>query len=93
MLIIEGDSQIIINMVSKILQGTPSSKVSNSWRMVKRLELIEGWLSSHRAITLKHIRWEGNKVANLLANIGVECGLDLHVGSISRLVSESQLLD
>lgn len=71
-LIREGDSQIIINMVSKILQGTPSSKVSNSWRMAKRLELIECWLSSHRAVTLKDIHREGNKVMDLLANIGVE---------------------
>ena len=47
LLIIEGDSQILINMVNKIMQGTPSSKVSNSWRMVKRFELIENWLYSH----------------------------------------------
>lgn len=40
-LIIEGNSQIIINMVTKILQGSSSRKVSNSWRMEKRLELIE----------------------------------------------------
>lgn len=33
-LVIEGDSQILIQMVSKILQGTPLSKVSNSWRML-----------------------------------------------------------
>lgn len=78
LLIIEGDSQIIINMVSKIMQGTPSSKVSNSWRMAKRLELIDFWLSHHRVITLKHICQEGNKVADILANLGVECGLDLH---------------
>jgi len=90
---LEGDSQIIINMVTKIMQGTPSSKVSNSWRMEKQLELIEIWLSSHRAITLKHIHMEGNKVADLLANIGVESGLDLHIGSISRLASKTQLMD
>jgi len=29
-LIIEGDSQIIINMISRILQGSPSSKISNN---------------------------------------------------------------
>lgn len=92
-LIIEGNSQIIINMVIKIMQGTSSSKVSNSWRMAKRLELIKIWLFSHRAITLKHIRWEGNKVADLLANIGVESGLDLHIGSISRLAFEIQLME
>lgn len=44
-------------------------------------------------VTLKHIRREGNKVADLLANMGVDCGMHLHVGSISRLAFVSQLLD
>ncbi len=80
-------------MVNKIMQGTPSSKVSNNWRMAKRLELIEIWLSYHRAITLKHIRWEGNKVADLLANIGVESGMDIHTGSLSMLATEIQSME
>lgn len=40
------------------------------------LELIEYWLSSSRAVTLKHIRGEGNKVVDLLANMGVDCRMD-----------------
>lgn len=32
-LIIEGYSQILINMVNQILQGTPSHKVDSSWRL------------------------------------------------------------
>lgn len=84
LLIIEGDSQIIINMASKTLQGSPSCEVSNRWRMAKRLELIECWLNSHRAITLKHICREGNKVADLLANMGVDCRVELHAGPITR---------
>lgn len=92
-LIIEGDSQIIIKMVSNILQGSPSSKISNSWRMAQRLQHIECWFSSHRAVSLKHIRREGNKVVDLLANMGVDCGKYLHVGPLSNLASESQLLN
>lgn len=92
-LVIEGDSQIIINMVIKILQGTPSSKLSSSWRMAKRLELIEFWLIHNRAITLKHIQREGNKVADLLANIRVDCGVILRTGSTSGIASATQLLD
>jgi len=80
-------------MVIEIMQDTPSSKVSSSWRMARRLELIETWLIHHRVITLKHIRRDGNKVANLLANFGVECGVNLHTGSITGLVSNSQLKD
>jgi len=73
-LIIEGDSQIIINMVTKILQGSSSGKVSNSWRMAKRLELIECWLSSNRAITLKHTRREGIKLRTYLLIWGLIVG-------------------
>ena len=40
-LLIEGDSQILINMVNQILQGTPSYKVGSSWRLAERLEIIE----------------------------------------------------
>lgn len=61
--------------------------------MASRLELIEIWLSSHRAIILRHIRREGNKVAGLLANIGVESGRDLHTGSLSTLAIENQLME
>jgi len=80
-------------MISKIMQGAPSKKFSNSWRMAKRLELIEEWLSSHREITFKHIQRTGNKVANLLANIRVNCELELRSGPISSLVSEAQLME
>jgi ribonuclease HI len=37
---IEGDFQIIINMISKILSGSLSSRVADSWRLMVRLELI-----------------------------------------------------
>lgn len=69
-LVIEGDSQILINMAKQILQGTPAHKVVSSWRLVERLELIEQWITTNREITFKHIRTEGNKVDDLLANLG-----------------------
>jgi len=90
-LIIEGDSQIIINMVIKIMQGIPPQKVSNSWRMAQRRELIDNWISQHGAISFKNIHREGNKLADFLTNMGVECGLELLVGSISNIASENQL--
>lgn len=92
-LIIEGDSQIIINMAFKILHGTPSSRMRNNWRLTKRLELIDALLSSHRVITLKHIYREGNKMVDLIASIGVDFGLDIHIVSISRLASEIQIME
>lgn len=75
------------------MQGAPLEKVSSSWRLAERLELIEEWISSHRAITFKHIRRNGNKVADLLANIGVNCELELCSGPLSSLVSEAQLME
>lgn len=61
--------------------------------MAKRLELIDIWLSNHRAILIKHTRREGNKVVDFLANLVVECGLELHIRSFSSLASPSQLMD
>lgn len=81
-LVIEGDCQILINMAKQILQGTPTDKVVNSQRLVERLELIEQWLITNRTITFKHIRREGNKVVDLLANLGwVVIGLYAQVRS------------
>eukprot|EP00253_Pinus_taeda_P019814 PITA_19814 len=75
-LIVEGDSQLLINMDIKIQQGTEAQKVSRSWRMVTRLELLQSWLKDNKAITFNHIRREGNKLADIMANIGVDRGKD-----------------
>eukprot|EP00253_Pinus_taeda_P020461 PITA_20461 len=75
-LIVEGDSQLLINMAIKIQQGTEAQKVSRSWRMVTRLELLQSWLKDNKAITFNHIRREGNKLADIMANIGVDRGKD-----------------
>lgn len=80
-------------MVTKILQGTPSSKVSNSWRWEIWLKLIEFWLSTHKTTNLQYIRREGNKVADLLENIGVESGKDLHTDNLSMLAIDQQILE
>lgn len=90
-LIIEANSQIIINMVTKLMQGSPTHKVSNNWRMAQRLKLIDRWLSQHQAISFKHTKREGNKLADFLANIGVEMGVDLYAGSFSSVATKDQL--
>lgn len=69
---IEGDSQILINMAKQLQNGTHARKVANSWRREARLEAIEHLLHNNEAIIFNHIRREGNKVADLLANLGVE---------------------
>eukprot|EP00253_Pinus_taeda_P004733 PITA_04733 len=81
-LIVEGDSQIIINMASKIQQGSEIQKVSRSWRMVTRLELLQQWLRDNKTISFKHIRREANKLSDFLANLGVDRGKDYFKGSL-----------
>ena len=71
-LIVEGDSQILINMATRIQNGSQARKVASSWRLEARLNVIEHELRTHRAISFHHTKREGNKVADLLANIGVE---------------------
>lgn len=73
-LIVEGDSQILINMATHIQNGSQARKVATSWRLEARLNAIEQDLRNNRAISFTHTKREGNKIADLLANIGVENG-------------------
>eukprot|EP00253_Pinus_taeda_P017843 PITA_17843 len=86
-LIVEGDSQIIIRMATRIQNGSQTRKVADSWRLEARLHSIAQELHNHRALTFHHIRREGNKVADLLANIGVESSHPLQVGNLSIIPS------
>jgi len=90
-LIIEGDSQILIRMITKLQHGSSIHKVSNSWRMAQRLELTNQWLSQHQEIVFKHTRREGNKLADILANIGVEAMDGYYEGTIDNLNSREQI--
>jgi len=79
-LIIEGDSQILINMAQQIIQGAPVNKLSCSWQLAARLQHIEQVLASNKEITFKHIKRNGNKVADHLANLGVMSNRPIHKG-------------
>ena len=69
---IEGDSQILINLSKQLLNGAHAQKIAHSWRLEARLKKIEDWLINNRALIFKYIRREGNKVADFLANMGVD---------------------
>ena len=92
-IIIKGDSQILINMVSQIQQGSMTSRVAKRWRLMARLELIEKWMKNRRATTFTHVKGEKNKVEDLLANIGVEHDQVLHSGTINILNDQTQIQD
>ncbi|GLJ37446.1 hypothetical protein SUGI_0760820 [Cryptomeria japonica] len=60
---VEGDSQIIIN-------GVINSRFTN-WKMAKWLPHIHTLLQSIRPYEISHIFREGNRLADLFANLGV----------------------
>lgn len=43
-IILEGDSQVILQMVTKLLHGKPVSKVVENWKMAHTLEQVRGLL-------------------------------------------------
>lgn len=90
-LIVEGDSQLLINMALKLQQGSQVHKISSSWRLASRLEQIQHWLQENRAVSFKHIKRDGNKPADFLANLGVENEKDLSVGHPNDVVSMDHL--
>lgn len=53
--------------------------------------MISHWLSQHQAITFKHTRREGNKLADLLANIGVDAKDGYFEGTIAGLDSRDHI--
>jgi len=71
-LTVEGDSQILINAAIRIQSGTPATKVSSSWRLLRRLESLEVRLKGTNSISFQHVKREANKVADHLANQGVD---------------------
>lgn len=79
---IEGGSLMLINMANHLVNGAHSHKVANSWRLEARLDAIEKTLHTNQAIIFNHVKWEGNKVVDLLANLGVENGHSLLTGAL-----------
>jgi ribonuclease HI len=58
-LIIEGDSQVIISLATKIINGSDPAKVSPSWHLLGLLEVFHALLSPSLILIPSHIRREG----------------------------------
>ena len=71
-LVVEGDSQIIINMAHKLQVGSLMTQVSKNWRWESRLSVLLQILVGEESILLTHVKREGNRVADAMANLGVE---------------------
>jgi ribonuclease HI len=68
---LEGDSQIIIQLITKILHGENPLKISPSWRLSGLLEDFGALHSPNLTIIPSHVKREANKVADCLENEGV----------------------
>jgi len=69
-LIVEGDSQLIINILSRMLNGVHPDRLAPSWRLSLGLQILSDLLQPDQAIIPSHIRGKANQVADELANLG-----------------------
>jgi ribonuclease HI len=76
-LIFEGDSQVIIQLATRILNGQPPWKTSPSWRLLGLLEDFKDCINPHIILIPSLVRREANKVADHLANKGIDAKADL----------------
>jgi ribonuclease HI len=68
--VVEGDSQIILNILQRILKGANPDKVTPSWRLSHGIQLLSSLIRPTQAIIPSHVRRQANQVADELANIG-----------------------
>jgi ribonuclease HI len=71
-LIIEGDSQVIIQLILKILHGQSPGRISPSWKLFGLLEDFEGFIHPNLTLIPVHVKREANKVADHLENAGID---------------------
>jgi ribonuclease HI len=76
-IILEGDSQVIIHLITQILNGKMPSKISPSWRLSGLLEDFKNLLTPALSIVPVHVKREANCVADRLANEAAEKENDL----------------
>jgi hypothetical protein len=76
-IIVEGDSQIIIQLITKIIHGAHPLEVSPSWRLSGLLEEFGSLLQPNITIIPSHVKREANKVVDCLENEGVASTMEL----------------
>jgi ribonuclease HI len=69
-ILVEGDSQVIISLLRRILNGANPDSISPSWRLSHGLQIITGLMHPNQVIIPAHIRRKANQVADELANLG-----------------------
>ena len=77
---VEGDSNILIQMKKQLANGRTTEKVSSSWHLASRLETLRGLVMTQPVVSFHHVRRNANKVADMLANIGTGGNVDMRMG-------------
>ena len=90
-ILIEGDTQIPLNMATLIQQGNATLRVGHSWRLLARLETLETWIRNRRAINFMHVKRHNNKIVDLVTNIGVDQDQILHYVPLNIIDDHNQL--
>lgn len=70
-IILEGDSQLILQMTTKLLHGKLVNKVADNWRMAHNLEKLRALLRDHFKVHTHHVKRKANILADVLENYGV----------------------
>ena len=73
-ILLEGDSQVIIRLATKILHGCNPDKISPSWKIHSLLADFAWHLQPQYSIITSHVKREANKVVDQLANVAVDTG-------------------
>jgi hypothetical protein len=70
-IIVDWDSQIIIQIITKILHGEHPLEISPSWRLSGLLEDFGSLLRPSLTIIPSHVKWDAKIVTDYLENEGV----------------------
>ena len=71
-------------MAKKLQGGQQVSKVVDSWSMAYQVEQLANLMRGRHAWSFSHVKHDGNKVVNLMANIGEHNGERIVEGHMSR---------
>jgi hypothetical protein len=70
-LVVEGDSQLIIRALQKIMSGVSVDKVSKHWRLSYGISELGCLVKTLGAIVPELVRRKANSAADCMANLGV----------------------
>lgn len=74
--IIEVDSELTINLVKRIGNGSAPEKVSKQWWLLQVYQHIQLHLRALRTLRFVHVRRTANRLADRLENEGFLCTRD-----------------